>query len=410
MTHVAMLSLHTSPLARLGVGDGGGMNVYVRELAERMQPAGVRVDVYTPGSPSQPDVVDLRSGLRVHHVDVSAFDGLSFAERTDHIADEVERAMARNGGADVLHAHYWTSGAVGHVLKHRLDLPLVTTFHTLAKVKAEAGDVDVHDQRAASEEAVVACSDAVIANGKAEAADLTRLYGVQPDRLHVIPPGVDHQRFGPRGRAMARRMLNLPADRPIVLFAGRIQPIKGADIAVEMMVDVRTKYPDALLIVLGGPSGLQGATTMRQLREFVNGAGLQHNVRFVGPQPQSAMAQWYSAADVCVMPSRSESFGLVALEASACGTPVVVSAVGGLPNVVTDEHSGYVVPPEDPQATASAVCRIFGDVETADSFGRAGAERARSFDWDATVSRTYSLYGKAMDARLLSGRLVCNAG
>jgi D-inositol-3-phosphate glycosyltransferase len=389
---LAVLSLHTSPLTQPGTGDSGGMNVYVRELVGSLAQAGVRSEVYVRRtSPDQPDVVDVEPGFRVVHVDAGpqelAKEGLG--EVLDAYTDAVAGHLRRSGGPDLLHANYWLSGVAGHRLKHELSLPLVSTFHTLARVKAETGDPEPQ-RRVRAEAAVIACSDAILANSTTEAEQLVELYGADPARIEVVPPGVDHAFFSPGSQRGARAALGL-GDHPVLLFVGRIQPLKGLTVAIEALARL-DRHPDAVLVVVGGPSGAQGEAELAAARDLVEALGLVGRVRFVEPQPHHLLSTYYRAADVCVVPSRSESFGLVALEAAACGTPVVAAAVGGLLSIVDDGVTGLLVDTRDPADHAAAVAAVLDDPAKARSMGEAGAALARGFTWSTTAARLRRLY------------------
>ncbi|MGH9223106.1 MAG: glycosyltransferase, partial [Acidimicrobiales bacterium] len=313
MRRLAVLSLHTSPLAQPGAGDGGGMNVYVRELSSALVHAGVDCDVYTRAwRRGLAPTVELEPGLRVHHVRAGPAALIAKEELpavVDAFADGVLAALDRDGRPDVLHANYWLSGVVGHALKHRLNLPLVSTFHTLSRVKAEASEEE-EAVRAKAEGEVIGCSDAILASSFHEAAGLERLYSADPTRIEIVPPGVDHEVFCPGDRAEARAALGL-GEGPVLLFVGRIQPLKGADVAVRALA--KLARTDATLVVVGGPSGPDGPAELRRVRALVGELGLADRVWFVPPHPHEGLPAFYWAADVCLVPSRSESFGLVAL-------------------------------------------------------------------------------------------------
>ena len=353
---LAVLSLHTSPLAQPGAGDSGGMNVYVRELVSALAQAGVASDVYTRRWADElPDVVDVEPGFRVVHVPAGPVDLRKEALPTvvDEFADGVLEHLTQGDPADALHANYWLSGVAGHRLKHELDLPLVSTFHTLARVKAE-GDVDP-GRRAAEEARIMGCSDAVLASCTVEAQQIAALYGADPDRIDIVAPGVDHAFFSPGPRPPARRALGIRPDGPLLLFVGRIQPLKGLDVAVRTLASL-DRHPDALLVVVGGPSGPEGEAEMQRGAALAEALGVADRVVWVPPQAHELLSTYYRAADVCLVPSRSESFGLVALEAAACGTPVVAAAVGGLRTVVRNPNR----PPDLPLPGAGARCGTTG--------------------------------------------------
>ena len=391
MRSLAILSMHTSPLAQPGTGDGGGMNVYVRELGAALARAGVAADIYTRAdSPSQRDIVDVEPGLRVHHIAAGPAAHLDKADLrgvVDEFAAGVLDRLARHP-ADAIHANYWLSGVAGHTLKHALDLPLVSTFHTLDRVKAEDGD-DA-GQRAAAEAAVIGCSDAILASCAVEAFQLRDLYDADPSRIEIVAPGVDHAFFAPGDRRQARRALGFPQDGPLLLFVGRIQPLKGLDVAVRALAllgDARAR-----LVVVGGPSGPQGDDEVVRVRALVDELGLAQRVQFVPPQRHELLSTYYRAADVSIIPSRSESFGLVALEASACGTPVVASAVGGLTTLVDDGDTGFLVDGRDPADFARYTTKILDDPDLAAAMGHAAARRARPYTWSIAAARLRRLY------------------
>jgi D-inositol-3-phosphate glycosyltransferase len=387
MRRVAMLSLHTSPLAQPGAGDGGGMNVYVRSLGSALARAGVGVDVLTRAEhPEQPTVIEVEPGFRVFHVDAGPRAPVPRHELPELVAPFTDCARelleANDERYDVLHANYWVSGAVGHRLKHELDLPLVTTFHTLERVKAEVGQASDVALRPRVEAEVVRCADLVIASTPDERAQLVRHYGATPERIVVVTPGVDHNVFVPGDRAAARRAVGA-SDRPLLLFVGRIQPLKGADLAIHALAELPD--PRAELVLVGGPSGPDGEVELARLHALVGDLALDGRVRFVPPQPHDRLVSFYRAADVCVVPSQTESFGLVALEAAACGTPVVAAAVGGLRYLVDDGVTGHLVERRDPVAFARAIDRVLCGDEHA--MGKRAAARAAGYRWGMAAAR-----------------------
>lgn len=390
MRRVAVLSLHTSPLAQPGTGDGGGMNVYVRELVSALAQAGVSCRVYVRRwSDDVPERVEVEPGFEVVHVPAGPAEiakedlpGLvpDFAE---WVADDLETWQP-----DVIHANYWLSGVAGQILKRRLDLPLVTTFHTLARVKAVLGDPEP-ERRAHAEAEVMACADTVLANCTAEAEQLVEYYDALPERIETVPPGVEHAFFSPGSQAGARWALATD-NRPLLLFVGRIQPLKGVDVAVEALAKV--ERDDARLWIVGGASGTDGNSEVRRVREMIADLGLIDRVEFHPPQPHHLLSTYYRAADVCLVPSRSESFGLVALEAAACGVPVVASAVGGLLTLVEHGHSGYLVESRDPDEYAAWIDTILGDPVLARRLSISAAARARTYTWSTSAARLRRLY------------------
>ena len=304
----------------------------------------------------------MEPGFRVVHVPAGPRAPVPLRELPDLVGefgDAARRMMEQWGDRyDALHANYWVSGAVGHRLKHELDLPLVTTFHTLDRVKAEVGLADDVPLRPRVESEVVRCADLVVASTLEEQDQLVRHYGADPTRVEIITPGVDHRVFFPGDRDAARRRLGLPPG-PMLLFVGRIQPLKGADLAVRALgrlADRRTT-----LVIVGGPSGPDGAAEVTALHRLVAELCLEHRVRFVEPRPHDQLADFYRATDVCVVPSRTESFGLVALEAAACGTPVVAANVGGLRYLVDHGVTGYLVDQREPDDYAELIDRVLRD-------------------------------------------------
>jgi D-inositol-3-phosphate glycosyltransferase len=421
MRRLAILSLHTSPLAQPGTGDSGGMNVYVRELAAAVARSGADCDVFTRASSAeQPLVVEVEPGLRVHHVPAGELAPMPKESLVDVVSEFTDRVLGamtspsglrlsddEGGPFEAVHANYWLSGLAGHTIKHELDLPLMSTFHTLDRVKAEAGpeemEADMPQRRAEAEAAIIACSDAVLASCSVEADQIVSLYGADPGRVRIVPLGVDHAFFAPGNRAQARRALGLPTDGPLLLFVGRIQPLKGADVAVQVLAELDRVSPamGATLVVVGGPSGPHGQASYDALVRLVNELGLAGRVRLVQPQPHEIISIYYRAADVCLVPSRSESFGLVALEAAACGTPVVAHAVGGLTTLVEDGLTGFLVERRDPQSFATAVLEVLEDPALATRMAECAAARALGYSWREAAERLTALHDE-----LAAGHLV----
>lgn len=386
-----MLSLHTSPLAQPGSGDSGGMNVYVRELVSALAQAGVDCTTYTRASrPGLAEVVQVEPGHRVVHVPAGPFDLAK--EDLPHVINEFGDGVIdhiKNGpGVDVVHANYWLSGLVAHRVKHELDVPFVSTFHTLARVKAEGGDPEPA-RRERAEAEIINCADAICVSCTEEESQFRRLYGSPQGRIEIVSPGVEHAFFAPGDKRGARHALGLGSG-PLLLFVGRLQPLKGLDVAVRALAELRR--PDAVLLVVGGASGLEGSAEVARVMALIDQLGMRQQVRFVEPQPHHILSTYYRAADVVVVPSRSESFGLVALEAAACGIPVVASAVGGLLTLVDDGLTGYLIAGRNPSHFAQRIACILNDPVLAASMGVRAAERAHRYTWSFAAARLRRVY------------------
>jgi D-inositol-3-phosphate glycosyltransferase len=403
---VATLSVHTSPLDQPGAGDAGGMNVYIVEVSRRLAARGIAVDVFTRATSSDlPPVVEMSPGVLVRHVTAGPFEGLGKEELPGQLCAFTaavlrEEAQHEPGHYDVVHSHYWLSGQVGWLARDRWSVPLIHSAHTLAKVKnaaLAAGDRPEPRARVIGEEQVVAEADRLIANTEDEARQLVEHYGADPRRTLVVPPGVDLDRFRPGDRTAARRALGLPADAVVLLFVGRIQPLKAPDLllatAARMLADDPALRDRLHVQVVGAPSG-SGLDAPRQLQEMADRLGIADLVHFLPPQPPDRLAEHYRAADVAVVPSHNESFGLVALEAQACGTPVVAAAVGGLRTAVRDGISGVLVAGRDPADYAAAVRAVLARRELLS----AGARRhAAAFSWDRTADSLVEAYTSAAE-------------
>lgn len=402
MRRLAVLSLHTSPLVQPGSGDSGGMNVYVRELVSALAHAGVDCTCYVrTGQAGLPREVAVEPGFRVVHVDAGPPE-LPKEALPDTVAPFTAGVLEHlrvGGGADVLHANYWLSGLAGHRIKHEANLPLVTTFHTLARIKAAGGDPEPA-RRERAEAEVIDCADAICVSGPEEEAQLRQLYGDPPGRIEIVAPGVDHAFFSPGDRRGARRAIDLEDHAgPVLAFVGRIQPLKGTDVAVRALAAL--DRPDALLLVVGGASGAAGAAEVDRLHELVAELGLVGRVRFVPPQPHYLLATYYRAADVVLVPSRSESFGLVALEAAACGTPVVAAAVGGLRTLVDHGRTGFLVERRDPAAYAACAAELLADPSLAVAMGQRAAAASRRYTWSLAGARLRRVYADLAAAALV---------
>ncbi|MFM8389762.1 MAG: glycosyltransferase [Actinomycetota bacterium] len=392
MKRVSILSMHTSPLAQPGIGDGGGMNVYVRELVSALAHAGLDCTTYTRAwRPDLPRVVNVEPNHRVVHIEAGDFDlpKNDLLSVVDAFADGVSDHISSTGGTDVLHGNYWLSGIAGHRLKHELDLPLVMTFHTFARVKAQGGDPEPVSREDA-ESSIIGCTDAICVSCTEEERQFRSLYGTPPGTIEIVAPGVEHAFFAPGEKRGARHALRLPIDVPVMLFVGRIQPLKGLDVAVETLARLADRR--ARLVVVGGASGNEGEAEVVRIRSLIESLGVANRVDFVAPQAHHMLSTYYRAADVVIVPSRSESFGLVALEAAACGVPVVASGVGGLITIVDDGVTGHLVADRSPDVFASHVDRILANPIDAAAMGARAAEKARRYTWSFAAARLRRAY------------------
>ncbi|MGZ4109339.1 MAG: D-inositol-3-phosphate glycosyltransferase [Actinomycetota bacterium] len=406
---VAVLSVHTSPLDQPGSGDSGGMNVYIRAVAERLIDHGVQVDVFTRcRGGDAAEVLELADGVRVVSVKAGPCTPVPKTDLPRYLPEflggVLRRARADGRGYDIIHSHYWLSGWVGSSAKNILGVPLVASFHTLGKVKNYSlarGERAEPSMRLAGEERVIAEADRILAPTPSEAAQLVGLYRADPDHIRIVPPGVDHTIFYPRARAAARERLHLSGLR-LALYVGRLQPHKGPDIAVRTLAEAVARDPevsrDLMLAIVGGPSGTGQGAEVTRLMELAAALGVSERVMIFPPLPQPRLADVYAAADVVLVPSRSESFGLVARVAQACGTPVVAAAGGGLRVVGRDGQTGFLVEGHDPGDHAERLLQILRDPRLADRLGVAAAREALRFTWDATAAELAAVYRELLGA------------
>jgi D-inositol-3-phosphate glycosyltransferase len=407
LNRVAMISLHTSPLDQPGTGDAGGMNVYVVELSKRLAAQGIEVDIFTRATASAlPTTVEAAPGVLVRNIHAGPFEGLSKHELPGQLcvfAREVLRAEASQplGHYDIVHSHYWLSGQVGALARDRWGVPLVHSMHTMAKVKNDAlaeGDTPEPTARIIGEEQVVEAADMLIANTDTEAKQLINLYDANAPQVEVVHAGVDLTLFRPRERAYVRHHLGLPADAHVILFAGRIQPLKAPDVLLRAVAVLLERDPSLrphlVVPVVGGPSG-SGLEHPESLAQLSSALGLDDVVRFVPPVAQSELAEWYAAADLVAVPSYNESFGLVAVEAQAAGTPVVAAGVGGLTTVVDHGRSGLLLESHRPDDWADALARLVHDPALRERLAAGAVRQAAQFSWDLTAERTLEVYERA---------------
>lgn len=406
---IASLMLHTSPLEQAGVGDAGGMNVYVVESAKRIAASGVDVDIFTRANRSGlPEVVEIADGVNVRHLEAGPYDGISKDELPSQICALMSSFMHQEarlpmGYYDLLHSHYWISGQLGWLISERLGTPLVHTMHTMAKVKnlsLAEGEKPEPQVRAIGEEQVVGASAALIANTTAEAASLVSLYDACPDRVFVVPPGVDLTTYKVNGgKSAARKKLKIGEDKLMLAFVGRIQPHKGPEVLIRAVAEMLNHSPALRsrlkTVIIGGASG-NGSQEPERLKALTVFLGVSDVIEFLPPVPHEELSDWYRASDLVCVPSYSESFGLVALEAQACGTPVVATAVGGLRTAVADGISGSLVDGHNPRAWSAVISRLLMEPERRLILGMGAIEHASHFGWDTTARGMLDVYDRVL--------------
>lgn len=412
---VAVLSLHTSPTATLGQSANGGLNVYVRETCLALSQRGIATDVFTRRPDHEREsgsrrIETLAPLSRVIYVDTGAEGPISKYELLHHAEafGEAVAGFAETEGLeyDLIHSHYWLSGLAAEKLRDRCGAPWVHTAHTLGLVKNRQladGARPEPPERIRAERAIAAAVDRVVASTEDEADDWAWLYGCRPERIRVVAPGVDLLAFHPQARAHAKRRLGF-AGRPLVLFVGRLERLKGVDVLLRALglLDPSVRA-DARLAIIGQDGNDAGESETARLRSLAAELGLQQQVEFLGSVPHERLPVYYAAADVCVMPSHSESFGLVALEAQACGCPVIAAAVSGLQSVVRDEVTGFLVPDHEPASYASRLHRLLTDPELSEQMGRRGTLLAQRFTWSRTADRLLEVYEELPEAAQAGG-------
>ena len=402
---IAVLMVHTSPLDQPGIGDAGGMNIYVVESAQRMAAMGVSVDIFTRRThATETETVEISPGVRVRYFECG-HGTLTKEQLPAHISGLSKEflRLVKDEKYDAIHSHYWISGKVAMPAAKELGIPLVHTMHTMARVKnlnLAEGETPEPMIRVQGETQVVAAANALVANTDAEAASLVSLYDACPDIVHVVAPGVDLYTFTPgQGRSAAREFVGLPSDALVVSFVGRIQPHKGPEVLIRATSELVKHSPllrhKLIVNIIGGASGANTEEVDR-LKELATWLAIDDVVRFAPPVPRADLAQWYRAADLVVVPSYSESFGLVALEAQACGTPVVATAVGGLRTAVADGISGVLVDGHDPKAWSSVIVRLLQEPQRRVLLSMGAIEHASHFGWDATARGTLDIYDQVI--------------
>ena len=408
---IATLMVHTSPLDQAGVGDAGGMNVYVVETAKKMAQAGVSVDIFTRANkPNLPESVEIAEGVNVKHLVAGPFEGLSKEELPSQLGALTSAFMNHqkqlpSSYYSLLHSHYWISGQLGWMVSEATSIPLIHTMHTTAKVKnlnLAVGEKPEPHTRAIGEEQVVQAATGLIANTDAEAASLVSLYDACPDRVFVVAPGVDLQTFSPAGgKAAARNRLNIAPDAIMLTFVGRVQPHKGPDVllkaAAEMVMHTPHLRAKLAVVIIGGASG--SVNELEKIKSLARFLKIEDIAHFIEPASREVLPDWYRASDLVCVPSYSESFGLVALEAQACGTPVVATAIGGLRTAVSDGISGSLVDGHDPKAWSAVISRLIMEPQRRLLLGMNAVEHASHFGWEGTARKTLDVYDWALSKK-----------
>ncbi|MSY37648.1 MAG: D-inositol-3-phosphate glycosyltransferase [Actinobacteria bacterium] len=397
--------VHTSPLDQPGIGDAGGMNIYVLESAQRMAAMGVEVDIFTRRTESEsPEIIEFSKGVRVRYFDCG-HGHLTKEQMPAHILGLSKEFLriVKDEKYDAIHSHYWISGKVAMPAAAKLRIPLIHTMHTMARVKnlnLAEGESPEPMIRVQGETQVAAAAQALIANTDSEAASLVSLYDACPDTVHVVNPGVDLFTFTPgTGRKAAREQTGTPADALVITFVGRIQPHKGPEVLIratsELVKHSPQMRPQLIVNIIGGASGAN-TEEVERLKELATWLGIDDVIHFAPPVPRADLVHWYRAADLVCVPSYSESFGLVALEAQACGTPVVATAIGGLRTAVADGISGVLVDGHDPKAWSSVLARLLHEPQRRVLLSMGAIEHASHFGWDATARGTLDIYDQVI--------------
>jgi D-inositol-3-phosphate glycosyltransferase len=395
----AVIAYHSSPLIEPGSGDAGGMTVYVRQLAIALARRSYSTDIFTRATHDAPRIVQVAPGVRVIQIEAGPIEKLDKDEigmyRPEFVAGVRAFALAQRVSYDLIHSHYWQSGLTGLELARSWGVPLVHSHHTLGQVKnlfLPPGDVPESPSRLEGEAEIIERADVLVTSTDDELLQLACLYGAPHDRLKTLHPGVDHDAFHPNGRGEARARLGL-GDEAIVLCVGRIQRLKGIDLAIEAVDELGAGLDRPVrLAVVGGPSGRGGEHELARLKELTRSRGLEQSVSFFGPQPHDRLPTFYRAADALLVCSFSESFGLAALEAHACGTPVVGTPVGGLSHIVRDGESGWLIARRDPVEIATRLASLLSGNGIWRSFSAAAIDSAAGFSWDGSAAEFMDLY------------------
>lgn len=412
LNRIAILSVHTSPLHQPGIGDSGGMNVYIAETSKRIAERGIEVEIFTRAtSAKDQERIEMSPGVTVRNIAAGPFEGLRKEDLPAQLCAVTagvlrEEATRYEGYFDLIHSHYWLSGQVGWIAQERWGVPLVHTMHTMARVKnlnLADGDTPEPNVREIGEDQVVQAADRLVANTEAEAQDLINLYSSDPSRVRIVHPGVDLNVFTPGSKSAARHELGIKSNAVVLLFVGRIQPLKAPDVLIKATAELIRHQPqlrDRLIVpVCGGPSG-SGISRPDSLIHLTEQLGVSENILFVPPTNRARLVRWFQAADVTLIPSHNESFGLVALESQACGTPVIAAKVGGLTTAVADKSSGLLVDGHNPHDWAHALEKYIADDNLQANLSRGALDHAAKFSWEATTEKLIEVYQEAIDSSI----------
>jgi D-inositol-3-phosphate glycosyltransferase len=419
MGRIAMLSVHSCPLAALGGKETGGMNVYIRELSRSLAERGCTVDIFTRSqNPRVPVVVPFCEDVRIVHLKAGPESPYEKSRAWSHLPEFLDNLEQFRRGEDIsyslIHSHYWLSGWVGAELGKRWNVPLLHMFHTVGYFKnraTQAVGAQEPEVRLQVEQQLIADADHITVSSQREKVDMIWTYGAPPEKITVVPCGVDTQMFRPLDATASKNHLGLP-DKKLILFVGRIDPVKGIDTLLKAMVMVRKKMGGSLnarLLIVGGDkdsTDYSEDSEIARLKRLTAKLNIQDTVTFLGSQRQDLLPYYYSAAEMCILPSRYESFGMVALEAMSCGTPVIASKVGGLTSLIQDERCGFVVPEGNERALTEKICLLLGNPALRETLGWHARERATQYGWHAIADRILALYrtlseGGIDDAQLL---------
>ena len=406
--NVAMISMHTSPIEQPGLGDAGGLNVYILNTALQLARRGITVDVYTRATrPSQGDIVEVEEGFRVINIVAGPYEGLSKDELSTQLAafagGMIQFARENDLHYDLIHSNYWLSGQVGWLLRDLWQVPLVHTAHTLAAVKnahRSSEDAQEAEARRICEQQLVDNADLLVVNTEDEARELAYHYDARPETIRTVKPGADTQLFTPgtnRNTERSRRELGIPLNAKVVVFVGRLQRFKGPEVLLRATAELfqRDPYRNLRVVICGGASG--NGSSVEDYRNLARELGIQHRVRFIPPRPPAELVAVYQAADIVAVPSYNESFGLVAVEAQASGTPVVAARVGGLPIAVRDGETGVLVRGHEPGAWADALGQLLDDDDLRIGMGEAAVAHAATFSWAASAEQLEGVYAAATE-------------